>query len=126
MREIKFRVWDKEMKCMVKVDSMHFPLGKSNEKDIAIFNEEEFYFQWVHDYNLMQYTGLKDKNGVEIYEGDIIKTDDFYEGGKLVFKGKIEVIKSLDYYINRCAFIDTSGEVIGNIYENPELLEKIK
>lgn len=71
-----------------------------------------------------QYTGLKDKNGKEIYEGDIVKTNDFYECGELVFKGKTEVIENILDYINTVKSIDTTGEVIGNIYENPELLKK--
>ncbi len=121
MREIKFRAWDEEIKCMVKVDSMHFPLGKPNKKDIAVFNEEEFYYEWVHDYKLMQYTGIKDKNGKEIYEGDIV-----------CYKYNGELIKVMVEFVNGAYFAGDAflynkrnvAKIIGNIYENPELLEK--
>lgn len=81
---------------------------------------------------LMQYTGLKDKNGKEIYEGDIIRwrIDDFEEWTKF------QIVWGNDYpafEINPCEFEECNGlqfitsiegecEVIGNIYENPELL----
>lgn len=67
---------------------------------------------------LMQFTGLKDKNGVEIYEGDIIKNG-----------FGVEEVKYLDgmypCFFDYDIFIGENCEVIGNIYENPELLKKI-
>ena len=74
----------------------------------------------------LQYTGLKDKNGVEIYEGDIIKVNgNLYEvwHSGLAF-GLID--KNKDFFEYMCQLCDMNGkvyEVIGNIYENPELLE---
>lgn len=73
-----------------------------------------------------QYTGLKDKNGIEIYEGDIVKTKNslykvIYD--KCCFWGIDEMGKYPIYQIKHYIMEDEIFEVIGNIYENPELLE---
>lgn len=114
MREIKFRAWDLISKKMVQV--IHF------------YNHNDVY----SDYIFMQYTGLKDANGKEIYEGDIVVE---------VYKGEFSIclttfekkpLKSGTYEVkwNKIGFNLGSEdgrdyEVIGNIYENPELLESI-
>ena len=75
------------------------------------------------DYNIMQYTGLKDKNGKEIYEGDIAKCDNTIwvvrfddENAQFFIKGG-----SMTTAVSRLKF----GELIGNIYENPDLINKL-
>jgi hypothetical protein len=111
-REIKFRVWDKEDLCWI--DSSHLrinydgvlylPYGIAPER-----NTKRFIIQ--------QYTGLKDSQGVEIYEGDIILNDEDKEIVRWGFCGWLcgnESFVGVDIQ---------SIEVVGNIFENPELLK---
>ncbi|MXQ54788.1 YopX family protein [Shimazuella alba] len=111
MREIKFRVFAKDKR---------FPEGKIHYPDTLTQIDEVMALINNTDISLMQYTGLLDHNGKEIYEGDIIKTDFrknaivSFENGCFMIGGKRGI--SIDHYLN-------SGlEVIGNIHENPELL----
>lgn len=74
------------------------------------------------DWHIMQYTGLKDKNGVEIYEGDIARVGDKGVTSVTFFDGAFYTVVSHSNY--RCGGWETKSiEIIGNIYENPELLE---
>ena len=138
MREIKFRAWDKKYKLMCDVGMMswchgglhvdghgvHLGNNKPNDSDII----------------LMQYTGLKDKNGVDIYEGDIVNIQHYDEMGIddddnefITEECYISVVK--DYNIIQADFgdhelwtlqwasdADYIFEVIGNIHDNNELL----
>jgi len=110
MREIKFRAWLKEKKKMMNVNEINF-----KERDI---NEAFFCF---YEIELMQYTGLKDKNGKEIYEGDIVAWIDS-DGNKR--QNKVFFEQGAFRICNSCFEISEYGEleVIGNVYENPELL----
>ena len=123
MREIKFRVWDKESKEMLSDVSLW------NDDFTSYLNEHIEYLQ--DKCELMQYTGLKDKNGIEIYEGDIVKIGIDFGYGTQPLVGEVLFDKCSFVYRHKSQGdlslfgIDSNDwcEVIGNIYENPELLE---
>lgn len=124
----RFRAWLKKDKEMIEVDEIHFYNGEFDFIGDAI--------TWMcksNDCVLMQSTGLTDKNGKEIFEGDIVKvTDDdertnFPDGGIGTICGLDEIFMwYIDGQVHNGLF-DISQEyyieVIGNIYENPEMLE---
>lgn len=130
MREIKFRAWLKEDKKMVNVETMDFTdksiqyLKKSEINNAYILRRESF-----DDVELMQYTGLKDKNGKEIYEGDIVlvsaryKTVIEFKEGALIAS---LISEENHFYIFNPGFDSNDFEVIGNFYENKNLLEENK
>ena len=132
MREIKFRAWDKKEKLLhTGIDWLDIGLdGKIYNMQISEGLEE------TERYILMQYTGLKDKNGKEIYEGDILFSKKSWYGCDMeyvVFWHNKEACFFLDNkkYMEfpmplSVSNPDGCGEVIGNIYENPELLEEKK
>lgn len=112
MREIKFRAWDRDFKKWSDVAQTY-----------AIKN-----INYYTDYEWSQYTGLKDKDGVEIYEGDVLAVSNkSYESKGEVFWSN-HTAKWLIIFQDTSAFeLGTWGtnlyQIIGNIYENPELLE---
>ena len=120
MREIKFRAWVEEENEMLSVEEIIF----CEVGGVAEING------WWDDsrFILMQYTGLKDKNGVEIYEGDIVKWWGYeVQFGRQLRPERIIYINDYikDTYKILCITENTrqTVEVIGNIHENPELLE---
>ena len=135
-RDIKFRAWDKQHKEMTMVNTLSFNLSTMNRNEeyrlnyIIEFKLGSLVRQDGENMILMQYIGLKDGHGKEIYEGDIVKADSSYHiwgGAKLkVFYGEVKFEPERGYY---CVFKDTNRtdidknhiEVIGNIYQNPEL-----
>ena len=123
-REIKFRAWDKKEKRMLPVDAVNF-FNKSIVSNQARGEHSGGQFGFIES-ELMQYTGLKDKNGKEIYEGDIVSWfDDLGDHGhpfvikynEAQFLLTIPSEKLDGWYLG-----GKEIEVIGNIYENPELL----
>ncbi|MDT2697507.1 YopX family protein [Enterococcus gallinarum] len=87
---------------------------------------------WFRDIELMQSTGLKDKNGVEIFEGDIV-VNQYGNVGYVAYlqqeAGFVVVLKKSDYRLGHrntgeSYDVTTNHEVIGNIHSNPELLEQ--
>nr|WP_289038236.1 YopX family protein [uncultured Allobacillus sp.] len=134
MREIKFRVWDKIIPKSIDEAELNKPSGDIVDWDI-VRNSSYFIDALNGKYPLMQYTGLKDKNGTEIYEGDVITYPDATNVGEgdwweFVNKGIVKYDEhSISYYFTKRDSVDMEDidfdeiEVIGNIYENPELLE---
>ena len=125
MREIKFRAWDKSHLRMCYVVS----LNCYRNKDHVIKPIKESYEPYVmksEELEIMQYTGLKDKSGIEIYEGDIVE-----------FLDEKPII---EYHDEHCSYgawaksvwgykfvsmqVLASYEIIGNIHQNPELIKK--
>jgi len=128
MKETKFRVWDKAKKEMfysydnyLKVEGKLWSLWRLDEK-----NKLRLLTNSVNG-ELMQFTGLKDKNGKEIYEGDIVICIHgtyeivFTNGSFCLSNSKSPTIGFLESPIGN--YSGENFKVIGNIYENPELLE---
>lgn len=144
MREIKFRAWDELEKTMWTIldagessgdgsvqyfsgENGLLEIGRLEEYDTGMGISTQF-----EKFPIMQFTGLKDKNGKEIYEGDVVEYED-YSLGYVMSKqpksrGVIKWDKSNARYFLKGMIISKSGvdtgEVIGNIYENNELLEE--
>ena len=124
MREIKFRAWLKEEKIMGEVlgiDILH--------KEIFFLNEDANCYEHTDfkDIELMQYTGLKDKNNKEIYEGDILKLRDNHGIQLVKYHDEwsafiVESQKDTSVGVLGLYFDKEDFEIIGNAYENPELL----
>lgn len=133
----KFRAWDKRKNVMRDVAVLHFTKnGKTNFIEYWI-NPTELKSYHVRNIDLMQSTGLKDKNSIEIFEGDVVlvnvsngfdhlvnektvvQESEFHSG--LICKS---LASGMEYRVFKHKKMDYEYEVIGNIYENSELLEE--
>lgn len=134
MREIKFRAWDKSDKKMClwieEKDDDEWKIILSHN-DGGSYYELPDVFKREH-LEVMQFTGLKDKNGKEIYEGDVLRVES--HGGVEIVEVKYEEryagfnffqgdeVCPLTDYTDMMGF-DLNANIIGNIYENPKLME---
>jgi len=131
MRELKFRAWDNQEKCYAYT-GFHI-IGEimiSGGIDIWISEHEHSkgYLERYNDFVIEQYTGLKDKNGKEIYEGDICKFD------KPGWVDCFAIIWLINGWHKRwlrldCSYLMNETDpqhiiVIGNIHQNPELIKE--
>ena len=128
MREIKFKAWLKEERKMVNVETLFIGINRlcfGNSKT------EDLFFRDFEEVELMQYTGLKDKNGKEIYENDLISCNKhknivvFFEGGCFKVKYLRNSTTTITCTLN--SFLEKyKCKISRNIYEHPELLEEQK
>ena len=136
MREFKFRAWDTKKKKMINLAKANISM---HPEDGSLFTDSIGRFDVTKNFELMQYTGLKDKNNKEVYEGDIVLFYGDYTTAlkcgwhtgivtwnqdllryDLVAKDKVWSIG------DETDEFKYKSEVLGNIYENPELIKQLR
>ena len=127
MREIKFRAWDEELKTMVYDFKNHLHILQDSDTKQLFVGGLKQNGDWKQP-QLMQYTGRKDKHGTEMYDGDIIQD---------CHSGEIKLVKWREdfcAFVLQCIETETDQwmtimsdvmphEIVGNIYQHPELLQ---
>jgi uncharacterized phage protein (TIGR01671 family) len=131
MRPIKFRAWHKYDRKMRMVKSIEFN-DESGLPECVYLAGLSTLPDKIGSVELMQHTGINDRRGAEIYEGDIVKSEfgliyevrigGYFNGKRLAFG--VFACNSRDDVTSNIYEPEDFKEVIGNIYENPELLEK--
>lgn len=119
----KYRMWNEIISRLHSVDGLYF------DREVAQYKDEVGVSRLIKFQNaiLMQSTGLVDKNGKEIFEGDILGTNDGLLNGVVEYRTDLGMwTNDLLRYNNfeRLCSVVSDREIIGNIYENPELLEE--
>ncbi len=129
MRETKFRVWDKKNKRFVNFTKIVFSIRKS------VFLKDGFGNNIDGNFEVQQYTGLKDKKGNDIYEGDIVDSGQSVGSPNTALKNRIKITGEVFFEKGKFMFGNPKSkykkwlidflpfEIIGNKFENPELLE---
>lgn len=123
---LKNRIWSKLCKCFVGSGNNKYYINQKG--NIIIVDKNGFLHETLeNNYIINQFTGIKDKNGKEIYEGDIVICK---YGPQIAMEVKWvdEGFRTLGKYNgdNYVGYVKNSAEVIGNIYENPELLNLLE
>ena len=148
MRDIQFREWDQAREDMMPGHGMSYSIRKDSDDEVSfVFAHYESDESWEDNHRVLeQYTGVDDANNIPIYEGDIIRglfTADeglTLDGDRIPYFGQVEwcsqsnclgwYVESQDggmFELEQChakiSLDNITGEVVGNIHENPELLE---
>lgn len=136
MREIKFRIFDNsEKKFLIKNEKVSRGIFKDKVSEIVDFENNSVQINNPEDerYIFLQYTGMKDINDKEIYEGDIVKVPHFSHDERIKINGVVKYVDNRAEFVIDLEDIEETFyccnqserfEVVGNIYENPELLEE--
>lgn len=138
MRKIKFRAWDKKRKKIFEVMNLdlRFPTPRGvfigvTDMRRGIFSGPRIEYVDINDVEMMQFTGLKDKNDKEIYEGDILELYNHHQVEVIEYEGSAFGVfehtnssRESGRFTNLDEWADNAMEVIGNIYEHPELIKR--
>lgn len=122
MREIKFRLWCKDLEEIIEVNKMGFENNELWYIECIDHDKELLYFSEKNDHVLMRYTGLLDIKGKQIYDADLIKDDENFIW-EVIYKQGAFYAKCDDLMaVQLLSSVNLFGVVVGNKYDNPELL----